>query len=206
MKSGKEESNYLESSDIVLKDEYQTFKFHIIKEGVYLPKHKLKYTQCPVNVESVHKILTSNEIVRMKPFNDYSISAQRKHVLGLGKWLLEIAEKEKENFFHLNDNIILKQAKFEINSCTYNINFGKINKRKIELQTQAIVKAGAVYDMRQEITNRVNEKIPISLVDIDQLTSFEPITEDLSYLFESNTVNTRWFIERSKISDIIINE
>ncbi|CAG8512584.1 14061_t:CDS:2, partial [Dentiscutata heterogama] len=235
----KEESNYPESPDIVLKNEYQTFKFHIIKEGVYPPKHKLKYTQRPVkypiphnyavrtiyskkkyivkctidyigdkplyqvyfgkyldkfvesekstshaaqlycealvkdiqtnertesksrlsgpllfglyckSVESVRKILSSNEIVRMKPFNDYSISAQRKHVLGLGKRLLEIAEEEKENFFHPNDNIILKQAK-----------------------------AGAVYDMRQEITNRVNEKIPISLVDIDQPTSFEPITKE----------------------------
>ncbi|CAG8717302.1 6932_t:CDS:2, partial [Dentiscutata heterogama] len=287
-----EESNYLESPDIVLKDEHQTFKFHIIKEGVYPPKNKLKYTRHPAkypilhnyvvrtmylkkkyiveclivyiddkllyqiyfgeyldkiveldqltthaarlycealvkdiqnneqvesksrlsgpllfglyckSVEVVHKTVTSNELVRMKLFNNYSTSAQHKHILGLGKWLLEFVEEEKENFFYPNDSIVLKQAKFEISGHTYNINYGKIDKQQIELQTQAIVKlidhnqisqkayrslarldemlirAGAVYDMRQEITNRVNEKISISLVNINQPTSFEPITEE----------------------------
>ncbi|CAG8732781.1 22448_t:CDS:2, partial [Dentiscutata erythropus] len=109
---------------------------------------------------------------------------------------------EKENFFHPNDSIVLKQAKFEINNCTYNINYGKIDKQLVELQIQAIVKsidrgqisqeayrslarldeslirAGAIYNMRQEIIHKVNEKIPISLVDIDQPTIFEPITEE----------------------------
>ncbi|CAG8762568.1 7458_t:CDS:1, partial [Dentiscutata erythropus] len=48
---------------------------------------------------------------------------------------------EKENFFHPNDSIVLKQAKFEINNCIYNINYGKIDKQLVELQTQAIVKS-----------------------------------------------------------------
>ncbi|CAG8722781.1 5288_t:CDS:1, partial [Gigaspora rosea] len=39
-----EESNYLEDPNIVFKDDSQVFKYHIIKEGVYPPKHKLKYT------------------------------------------------------------------------------------------------------------------------------------------------------------------
>ncbi|CAG8740558.1 4908_t:CDS:1, partial [Racocetra fulgida] len=48
---------------------------------------------------------------------------------------------------------------------------------------RSLARAEAVYDVRQEITNKVNEKILISLVNIDQPTSFEPITE------ESNITN-----------------
>ncbi|RIB07713.1 hypothetical protein C2G38_2213607 [Gigaspora rosea] len=66
------------------------------------------------SVEAVCKTLPSNEILR------------------------EFVEEEKENFFHPNDSIVLKQAKFEINNCTYNINYGKIDKQLVKQQTQAI--------------------------------------------------------------------
>ncbi|CAG8467731.1 8493_t:CDS:2 [Scutellospora calospora] len=281
----KEESDYPESPDIVLKDEHQTFKFHIIKEGVYLPKNKLKYTRRPAkypiphnyvvqttyskkkyiveclivyiddkplyqiyfgeyldklvesdqstshaaqlyyetlfkdiqnneqaesksrlsgpllfglcckSVEEVRKTVTSNELVRMKPFNNYSTSAQCKHILGLGKRMLEFVEEEKENFFHPNDNIVLKQAKFEISDHTYNINYGKIDEQQIELQTQAIVKS---IDL--------NEKIPISLVDIDQLTSFEPITEESDItdpIIVSNVIASIGKGRQRRITDIL---
>ncbi|RIB08908.1 hypothetical protein C2G38_2251704 [Gigaspora rosea] len=128
------------------------------------------------SIEAVRKTLPSNELIQIKPFNEYSISIQCKHILDLEK-----------------------RAKFEVNGCMHIINYRKIDKKSIELQIQAIVKsinrgrisqdayrslarldeslikAGAIYDMRQEITNRVNKIIPISLVDIDQLASFEPI-------------------------------
>ncbi|CAG8811732.1 24401_t:CDS:2 [Gigaspora margarita] len=103
---------------------------------------------------------------------------------------MKFVEEEKENFFHPNDSIVLKQAKFEINNCTYNINYRKIDKQLVKLQTQAIayrslvrldeslIRAGAIYNMRQEITHKVNKKISISLVDIDQPTIFEPITKE----------------------------
>ncbi|CAG8669882.1 18556_t:CDS:1, partial [Racocetra persica] len=143
------------------------------------------------NVEAVRKTLSSNILIKIKPFNSYSKSIQRSHITGLEKRLLEVVEKEKENFFNLDDNIVFKQTKFEINSYTYNINYRKIDNQLIELQTQAIVKlidhdrisrdtyrslskidqsliwANAVYNMRQEIIKQVNMKISISLVDIN---------------------------------------
>ncbi|CAG8553262.1 12770_t:CDS:2, partial [Dentiscutata heterogama] len=257
-----EESNYPENPNIILKDVSQTYKYLIIKEGVYPPKHKLKYTRHPAKHPIPHNYIVrtmyskKNYVVECsvyyvdnKPlyqihFGKYlekfvesdrstshaahlyckalsedipnksklsgpllfglrckSVEAVHKTIPS-NEFLQESIEEEKENFFHPNDNIVLKQVKFEINDCAYNINYGKIDKQLVELQTQAIVKsidrgqisqeayrslarideslirAGAVYDMRQEITRRVNEKIPISLVDIDQPTIFEPITEE----------------------------
>ncbi|RIB11958.1 hypothetical protein C2G38_2202024 [Gigaspora rosea] len=255
----KEESSYPENPKIVLKDKHQTFKYLIIKEGVYPPKHKLKYTRRPAKYPISHGYIVQtmyskkNYIVecsidyiddiplyqiRFGKYFEKLVESEKSTshaaqlycealtkdikndeqakstsrlsgplLFGLGKRVLEFVEEEKEIFFHLNDNIILKQAKFEVNGCTHIINYGKIDKKSIELQTQAIVKsidrgrisqdayrslarldeslirAGAIYDMRQEITNRVNKIIPISLVDIDQPASFEPITE------ESNITN-----------------
>ncbi|CAG8738604.1 2930_t:CDS:1, partial [Dentiscutata heterogama] len=68
------------------------------------------------------------------------VSIQQKCILGLKKQLREFIEEEKKNFFHPNNSIVFKQAKFEINNCTYNINYEKIDKQLVELQTQAIVK------------------------------------------------------------------
>ncbi|CAG8539309.1 400_t:CDS:2, partial [Racocetra persica] len=131
----KEESNYLKSPEIILKNEYQTIKYLIIKEGVYLPKHKLKYTQYLAKHPIPHNYVYLDKFVE----SDQSTS-HATQLYCLEKRLLEFVEKEKENFFHQNDNIVLKQTKFEINGSIYNINYGKINKQKIELQIQAIVK------------------------------------------------------------------
>ncbi|CAG8790484.1 40565_t:CDS:2 [Gigaspora margarita] len=185
--------------------------------------------QCK-SIEAVRKILLLNELIQMKPFNKYSISTQCKHILGLEKQVLEFVEEEKENFFHLNDNIILKQAKFEVNGCMHIINYGKIDKKSIELQAQAIVKSidcdrisqeayrslarldellirtGAIYDIKQEITNRVNKIIPISLVDIDQPASFEPITEESNItnpITVSNVIASIGKNEQQRITDIL---
>ncbi|RIB27053.1 hypothetical protein C2G38_2261358 [Gigaspora rosea] len=264
---GCEESNYPEDPNIVLKDDSQIFKYYIIKEGVYPPKHKLKYTRRPAkhsiphnyivqimyskknyivecsiyyvddkplyqiyfgkdleksvksdqspshaahlycqalaedisneninaknsklsgpllfglrckSVEAVRKTLPSNEFVQLKPFDNYSASTQRKRILGLEEQLREFVEEEKENFFHPNDSIVLKQAKFEINNCTL-ISIMEKAYRSLAKLDKSLIRAGAIYDMRQEITHKVNEKIPISLVDIDQPTIFEPITEE----------------------------
>ncbi|RIB11127.1 hypothetical protein C2G38_2262460 [Gigaspora rosea] len=220
---GCEESNYSEDPNIVLKDDSQIFKYHIIKEGVYPPKHKLKYTRRPAKHPIPHNYIVQTMYLKkimllsaryvtldleksvesdQSPSHAAHLYCQRKCILGLEEQLREFIEEEKENFFYPNDSIVLKQAKFEINNCTYNINYRKIDKQLVELQTQAIVKsidhgqisqeayrslakldeslirAGAIYDMRQEITHKVNEKIPISLVDINQPTIFEPITEE----------------------------
>ncbi|CAG8722098.1 7102_t:CDS:2 [Dentiscutata erythropus] len=188
----KEESNYPESPDIILKDEHQTFKFHIIKEGVYPPNHILdtleEYLDKLVESEqsTSHAVQLYCEALVKNIQNNKQVESKSK----LSRSLL-FGLCYKKNFFYPNDNIVLKQAKFEINNNSYNINYGKIDKQKIEIQIQVIVKsidqnrisqnvyrslaqldeslirARAVYDMRQEITNRVNKKIPISLVDID---------------------------------------
>ncbi|CAG8658447.1 26032_t:CDS:2 [Dentiscutata erythropus] len=62
----KEESNYPESPDIILKDEHQTFKFHIIKEGVYPPNHKLKYTQHPGKYPIPHNYVVQTTYSKKK--------------------------------------------------------------------------------------------------------------------------------------------
>ncbi|CAG8597446.1 15470_t:CDS:2, partial [Cetraspora pellucida] len=144
--------------------------------------------QCK-SVEKVHKKLPSNKLMRIKSFNDYSASAQCQHILGLGKRLLEFVKEAKENFFHSGDNIILKQAKFEINSPWLDL-----------------IRAGAVYNMRQEVTNKVNKKIPISLVNIDQPTSFELITKEsniIDLIIVSNVISSISKGGQRRITDIL---
>ncbi|CAG8649990.1 3296_t:CDS:2, partial [Dentiscutata heterogama] len=147
------------------------------EKGVYPPKNKLKYTQHPAKYPIPHnyvvRTMYSKKIyiveclivyIDDKPlyqiyFGEY-LDKLRKHILGLGKRLLEFVEEEKENFFHPNDSIVLKQAKFEISGHTYNINYGKIDKQQIELQTQAIVKS---IDH-----NRISQEAYRSLARLDE--------------------------------------
>ncbi|GET04504.1 hypothetical protein GLOIN_2v1521868 [Rhizophagus clarus] len=128
-----------------------------------------------LSVEQIRKTMSLDHKIR--PFND------------LG------------NTFHPDNQIKLKQIKFETYDDSYNINFGKLDRVKETKKIEAIVKSldkehisreayqslariedlpheKVVYDMRQKINVKVKKKVPIILVDLSQSSVFEPITEE----------------------------
>ncbi|RIB13382.1 hypothetical protein C2G38_2198039 [Gigaspora rosea] len=187
---GCKESNYSENPNIVFKDDSQVFKYHIIKEGClicYIDNIPLYQIHFGKDLESLvesnqstshaahlyykHWLKISQMIILYKrkqalwttSFWLAVASIQRKHVLSLGEQLQEFVEEEKENFF-------IQMIAFDrISQKAY---------RSLARLNESLIQAGAVYNMRQETIHRVNEKISISLVDIGQLTVFEPITEE----------------------------
>ncbi|GES96184.1 hypothetical protein GLOIN_2v1521868 [Rhizophagus clarus] len=152
-----------------------------------------------LSVEQVRRTMSLDHKIRL--FNDLGNSQKRRKILGLSQYVLDIVEKEKGNTFHPDDQIKLKQIKFETYDDSYNINFGKLDRVEETKKIEAIVKSldkghisreayrslariedlpreKVVYDMRQKINVEVKKKVPITLVDLSQPSVFEPITEE----------------------------
>ncbi|GET00608.1 hypothetical protein GLOIN_2v1728867 [Rhizophagus clarus] len=122
---------------------------------------------------------------KIRPFNDLGNSQKRRKILGLSQYVLDIIEKEKGNTFHPDDQIKLKQIKFETYDDSYNINFGKLDRVEETKKIEAIVKSldkghisREAYRSLARIEDLLREKIPITLVDLSQPSVFEPITEE----------------------------
>ncbi|GES79035.1 hypothetical protein GLOIN_2v1521868 [Rhizophagus clarus] len=62
-------------------------------------------------------------------------------LLSVEQYVLDIVEKEKGNTFHPDDQIKLKQIKFETYDDLYNINFGKLDRVEETKKIEAIVKS-----------------------------------------------------------------
>jgi hypothetical protein len=139
--------------------------------------------------------------LKIRPFIDLSNSQKHRRILGLSQSVLDIVEKEKDNTFHPDDQIKLKQIKFEIDDNAYDISFGKVNKVEETKKIEAVVKSldkghisreayrflariedlpreKAVCDVRQKINAEMKKKVPLTLVELLQPTKFEPIREE----------------------------
>ncbi|GES82320.1 hypothetical protein GLOIN_2v1775051 [Rhizophagus clarus] len=92
-----------------------------------------------LSVERVRKNLSLDHKIR--PFNDLGNSQKYRKILGLSQYVLDIVEKEKGNTFHPDDQIKLKQIKFETYDDSYNINFGKLDRVEETKKIEAIVKS-----------------------------------------------------------------
>jgi hypothetical protein len=154
-----------------------------------------------LSVENVRKVLPLNHNPRIRPFGDLSISTKRRKVLKIAQQVLDTVEEEKENIFHLDDCLKIKQARFEIGGAWFDVSFGNLDEKSEEERKKAIVKSlddsritregyrslarieqdlpreRAIFEMRQKINLEMNNQIPLSLVDIVQPTVFEPITD-----------------------------
>jgi hypothetical protein len=79
--------------------------------------------------------------LKIRLFIDLGNSQKCHRILGLSQSILDIVEKEKDNTFHPDDQIKLKQIKFEIDDNAYDISFGKVNKVEETKKIEAVVKS-----------------------------------------------------------------
>ncbi|POG80140.1 hypothetical protein GLOIN_2v1521868, partial [Rhizophagus irregularis DAOM 181602=DAOM 197198] len=152
-----------------------------------------------LSVERVRRTMSLD--LKIRPFIDLGNSQKRRRILGLSQSILDIVERERDNTFHPDDQIKLKQIKFEIDDDVYDINFGKVNKIEEIKKIEAVVKSldkghisreayrslariedlpreKAVCDIRQKINAEMKKQVPLTLVDLLQPTKFEPIREE----------------------------
>ncbi|UZO07546.1 uncharacterized protein OCT59_027829 [Rhizophagus irregularis] len=150
-----------------------------------------------LSVERVRKTMSLD--LKIRPFDELGNSQKRRKILGLSQRVLDIVEKEKGNTFHPDDQIKLKQIKFETYDDIYEINFGKLGKIEEMKKIEAVVKSldrghisreayrslariedlpreNVICDFRQKINAEMKKKVPMTLVDLLQPTAFEPIT------------------------------
>ncbi|RGB33924.1 hypothetical protein C1646_761161 [Rhizophagus diaphanus] len=93
-----------------------------------------------LSVERVCKTMSLD--LKIRPFDELGNSQKRRKILGLLQRVLDIVEKEKGNTFHPDDQIKLKQIKFETYDDIYEINFGKLGKILEEMKKiEAVVKS-----------------------------------------------------------------
>ncbi|PKC67045.1 hypothetical protein RhiirA1_418594 [Rhizophagus irregularis] len=152
-----------------------------------------------LSVERVRRTMSLD--LKIRPFIDFGNSQKRRRILGLSQSILDIVERERDNTFHPDDQIKLKQIKFEIDDDVYDINFGKVNKIEEIKKIEAVVKSldkghisreayrslariedlpceKAVCDIWQKINAEMKKQVPLTLVDLLQPTKFEPIREE----------------------------
>ena len=128
-----------------------------------------------LSVQNERKTLPLNHNPKIRPFEELSISTKRRKVLEIAQQVLDTVEEEKENIFHSNNSLKIKQARFEIDGKWFDVNFGKLNEASEEERKKAIVKSldhghitretyrslarieqdipceGAIFDTRQKI-------------------------------------------------------
>src|SRR3954451_7208372 len=139
---------------------------------------------------------------KIRPLCELSNTTKRRKILGLSQHILNVVESEKENTFHITDQIKLKQVKFETCNKIYDVTFGQLDKIEEKKRIEAVVKSidkghvpreayrslarieqeipreGAISNTRQRINGEMKKKIPLTLVNLKQPTIFEPIAEE----------------------------
>ncbi|RHZ68399.1 hypothetical protein Glove_295g2 [Diversispora epigaea] len=151
----------------------------------------------------------------IRSFNDLSKSTKRRYVLQLARQIYDEVEQNKENLFYSKDNIRIKQIRFEINEKKYNVNYGKFDKDNDIKLKYVVVKSldrerisrdayRSLIDINQHLPLQKN--IPISLVNIYQSTTFEPISGQSHFTEPEIIQNVMDYIEKSeqrRITDIL---
>jgi hypothetical protein len=150
---------------------------------------------------------------KIRPLGELSNATKRRKILGLSHRILDVVESEKENTFHITDNIKLKQVTFQTCNDVYNVNFGQFDKIEKTKRIEAVVKSldkghisrdayrslarveqnipreGDVYNVRQKINSEMRRNIPLTLVELSQLTISDPITDNdntvITHILES---------------------
>ncbi|CAG8716582.1 1849_t:CDS:1, partial [Dentiscutata heterogama] len=67
----------------------------------------------------LEKILVSNICLKVQPFNNLSNSTQQCHMLTIAKYVFDQVEICKENIFHKDDKVEIKQTRFTINDKSF---------------------------------------------------------------------------------------
>src|SRR2546423_10250227 len=128
-----------------------------------------------LSVQNERKTLPLNHNPKIHLFEELSVSTKHRKVLEIAQQVLDTVEEEKENIFHSNNSLKIKQARFEIDGKWFDVNFEKLNEASEEERKEAIVKSldhghitreayrslarieqdipreGAIFDTRQKI-------------------------------------------------------
>ncbi|CAG8726503.1 1959_t:CDS:2 [Cetraspora pellucida] len=181
------QNKYSENNPFSVKQNNTIYKYHIINEGIYLPKDKLSFTstQCKIKYElngpifrirfqedSQQNIIESkespsaaaNNYLWKKNPNNPCARISGVHVFGLN--ILDI-EREREafknevpNFFNSINRPVLQEIRFYVQDKDYLANYH--NKEKTS-SFDAFVKV-IDQDTRKKINEEMNEKVPINIL------------------------------------------
>ncbi|CAG8795837.1 17851_t:CDS:2, partial [Racocetra persica] len=144
------------------------------------------------SVRIVRKILSSNIYLKVQPFNNLSNSTQRRHMLIMAKRVFDQVEICKENIFHKDDKVEIKQARFTINDKPFEIQYRKVNQEKIDNLHLAVLKLldkgkisreayrslarinqdlpreGAISSTRQRLNKQMQNLVPLLLINVEE--------------------------------------
>ncbi|GES91052.1 hypothetical protein GLOIN_2v1775051 [Rhizophagus clarus] len=182
-------SNHPIPHDYVIKTTYGKAK-HVVECSIeYVESKPLFKVRFGINLisevqssesstDAACKYYQTRSLDKIRPFSEISNTTKRRKILGLSHRILNVVESEKENTFHKNDELKLKQVTFQTCNDMYNVNFGQEAYRSLARIEQNIPREGDVYNVRQQINNEMKKMIPLTLVDLLQPTVFEPISEE----------------------------
>ncbi|CAG8562154.1 4079_t:CDS:2 [Scutellospora calospora] len=164
-------------------------------------------------VRIVRKMLPSNTYLKVQPFNNLSNSTQRHHMLTIAKLVFDQVEICKENIFHKDDKVEIKQARFTINDKLFEIQYEKVNQEKIDDLHLAVLKSldkgkifreayqslarinqdlpreGAISSTRQRLNKQMQNLVPLLLINIEETFVASELTEDQPHINDPDIVN-----------------
>ncbi|CAG8632812.1 7705_t:CDS:2 [Racocetra fulgida] len=133
-------------------------------------------------------------------------------MLTIAKRVFDQVKDCKENIFHNDDKVEIKQARFTVNNKPFEIHYGKFNQKDLEDLHLAVLKSldkgkisreayrslarinqdlprdGAISNTRQRLNEQMNNLIPLSLINIEQ-SAISELTIDQSHITDFNIVN-----------------
>src|ERR1044072_3958430 len=94
-----------------------------------------------LKLRSVEQVCKTISLEKVRPLNNLSSSTKRRKILDISQCILDVVETEKENIFHLSDQVKLKQVKFETCNNLYDVSFGELDRMEEIKKTEAMVKS-----------------------------------------------------------------
>ena len=116
-----------------------------------------------LSVQNERKTLPLNHNPKIRPFEELSISTKRRKVLEIAQQVSDTVEEEKENIFHSDDFLKIKQVRFEIDGKWFDVSFGKLDEVSEEERKEAIVKSldhGRITREAYRSLARIEQDIP----------------------------------------------
>ncbi|RIB02908.1 hypothetical protein C2G38_2049700 [Gigaspora rosea] len=130
----------------------------------------------------------------------------------MAKCVFDQVETCKENLFHKDNKVEIKQARFTINNMPFEIQYGKVNQNNIEDLNLAVLKSldkgkisreayrslarinqdlpreSAISNTHQKLNEQMKALVPLLLINVENPINFE-LTEDHAHITDSDIVN-----------------
>ncbi|CAG8719233.1 8289_t:CDS:2, partial [Racocetra fulgida] len=114
----------------------------------------------------------------------------------MAKRVFDQIKDYKENIFHNDDKVEIKQARFTVNNKPFEIHYGKFNQKDLEDLHLVVLKSldkskishGAISNTRQRLNEQMNNLVPLSFINIEQ-SAISELTIDQPHITDFNIVN-----------------